>query len=753
MNKKNFALLAVLYDTEGADLYHDIYFPIIKYILATKCTQQLDTAKFYDISELQNNIITVFGIKMPLIVLKQCIKAISKDNSDFDITIYEKGQQFKIKKIWNVSINDNIDTKMDQVIKYFDQLENEFQSYLHDKMIESDKTFLDFFTDNTEDLFKYINDLDSATLINEDYLHIVRFLSELKENKIELFNIANDIFWGSCVAAFLKREVDLNIKPLNHIDYYLDSSLVMSILDLDNETNGAYAKELLDIILNSGNRVIVNSMTIKEIDSILHAVEKAKSPNPNTAISEAYYRRNLSPTKILSIRYKLKKLIEEKGLIVLGEPEYELDKKISQYKTNPLVKKLGQERRNINSENNFREIHDIYINDYIIKKRGKVQSREKMNCVFVSLNKDLIQFIKDNYTSTKITPIIHPAKVVTELWIHSSKSSVIRKAGLIEVISRCIALSNTDVRHKLRLISKYINEEELPKEAYSALYCALVDRSQKVLNEIAKITDTGDIQEGVKKENTKIASDTINLAMIEHSKRTKKMEDLGEKIDEISSSLNEKKQELESVKNNFNQQIIINNSNQEEIQYLNSQINKKEKENQNYINEIKKLKHELKIRERINKIENRLKVINIDISNLEKEMYSSIKLYKYIIRIIIESLCFIVLFIYLYCLVSYCINKIGINEQITFSKLFEYVLEYINKNCIFSIVSSSAIIPYISKLLNISNLYLITPKVSMQKIKDEQIEYWNKTHPQLNEMKLEREKLKEELNNLNKSIL
>lgn len=239
---------------------------------------------------------------MPLIVLKQCIKAISKDNSDFDITIYEKGQQFKIKKIWNVSINDNIDTKMDQVIKYFDQLENEFQSYLHDKMIESDKTFLDFFTDNTEDLFKYINDLDSATLINEDYLHIVRFLSELKENKIELFNIANDIFWGSCVAAFLKREVDLNIKPLNHIDYYLDSSLVMSILDLDNETNGAYAKELLDIILNSGNRVIVNSMTIKEIDSILHAVEKAKSPNPNTAISEAYYRRNLSPTKILSIR-------------------------------------------------------------------------------------------------------------------------------------------------------------------------------------------------------------------------------------------------------------------------------------------------------------------------------------------------------------------------------------------------------------------------------------------------------------------
>ena len=63
MNKKNFALLAVLYDTEGADLYHDIYFPIIKYVVATKCTQQIDTAKFYDITELQDNIRVFFLIE------------------------------------------------------------------------------------------------------------------------------------------------------------------------------------------------------------------------------------------------------------------------------------------------------------------------------------------------------------------------------------------------------------------------------------------------------------------------------------------------------------------------------------------------------------------------------------------------------------------------------------------------------------------------------------------------------------------
>lgn len=228
--------------------------------------------------------------------------------------------------------------------------------------------------------------------------------------------------------------MDLNIRPINSIDYYLDSSLVMAILDFDSEANVIYAKELLEIILNSGNRAIVNTMTVKEIDSILYAVEKAQVPNPNTAIAEAYYRRNLSSSKILSLRNKLRTLIENTGIIIQGESDIELNNIITKYRNKPSVKELGIQRNQTNSENNFREIHDIYINDYIIKKRGHVQSREKINCIFVSLNSDLIQFIKHNYTGIKISPIIHPAKVVTELWIHSSKSTIVRKNGLIEVI-------------------------------------------------------------------------------------------------------------------------------------------------------------------------------------------------------------------------------------------------------------------------------------------------------------------------------
>lgn len=184
----------------------------------------------------------------------------------------------------------------------------------------------------------------------------------------------------------------------------------------------------------------------------------------------------------------------------------------------------------------------------------------------------MIQFIKQNYTGIKISPIIHPAKVVTELWIHSSKSTIVRKNGLIEVISRCIALNNTDVRHKLRLVSKYINEDELSKDDYSALYCALVNRSQKVLNEVVKISDIGEISDEEKQENIKIASTTIHLAIEEHSERIKRMEKMGEKLEEVSSTLQKTTQELDSIKGMLDKQVSINSSKQDEIENLNYKL-------------------------------------------------------------------------------------------------------------------------------------------------------------------------------------
>ena len=76
MNKTNYALITALYDTKGADLYNDVYFPIIKYEIVNQYYTQTDIEKYYDLEELQSLINADFGIVIPCIILKQSIKAI-----------------------------------------------------------------------------------------------------------------------------------------------------------------------------------------------------------------------------------------------------------------------------------------------------------------------------------------------------------------------------------------------------------------------------------------------------------------------------------------------------------------------------------------------------------------------------------------------------------------------------------------------------------------------------------------------------
>lgn len=67
MNKTNYALITALYDTKGADLYNDVYFPIIKYEIVNQYYTQTDIEKYYDLEELQSLINADFGIVIPCI--------------------------------------------------------------------------------------------------------------------------------------------------------------------------------------------------------------------------------------------------------------------------------------------------------------------------------------------------------------------------------------------------------------------------------------------------------------------------------------------------------------------------------------------------------------------------------------------------------------------------------------------------------------------------------------------------------------
>lgn len=56
-------------------------------------------------------------------------------------------------------------------------------------------------------------------------------------------------------------------------------------------------------------------------------------------------------------------------------------------------------------------------------------SIEKSNSYFVTLNAELIKYYKEQNRDAYIHPIIHPARIVMDLWIHNSKTVNIRRSA------------------------------------------------------------------------------------------------------------------------------------------------------------------------------------------------------------------------------------------------------------------------------------------------------------------------------------
>ena len=119
--------------------------------------------------------------------------------------------------------------------KKIDALESGFSEYLKSKEIHCNKTLSDFFSNNTKDLLVYLKNDSSSLNVGEEYIHVLKYLEFLRDSNAELYSVANDIFWASCLVAYLQRNnVDLKIKPVSNISYYLDSKLVFALLDLED---------------------------------------------------------------------------------------------------------------------------------------------------------------------------------------------------------------------------------------------------------------------------------------------------------------------------------------------------------------------------------------------------------------------------------------------------------------------------------------------------------------------------------------
>lgn len=572
MQKSNYALVSALYANKTKGLYSDIYFPIIRYALIKIFIGKVETDTYSSADEVAEYIDEKFGIHIPTIVIAKSITKISmQKDENLQLVIYEGGQSFHINKA--LFSDDELDIEMEE--RFFsdnlETIEHEYKSFIDNQGCTDDSiSFLQFISDNTDDILGYF-DGEDKTRVDDKYATLIFFLQYLHESNLDLYTIVNQLFWSSIIVAFLKSEKPLVVDSENGVkaEFYLDTSIILGLLELSTPMCEAYSKEVFTIINNSGGILRVNPLTIDEVTYILQSVE-LNGANPMTDIASACERRKLIPNQIAQIRLNIDSILAQIGVQVFpAMSPTEKQRVIAEYKGKNVTKLLGDFRRKkpeSYSRDNYREIHDLYLNDFI--KRRRKDKNDTGNIFFLTNNIDLIAFCKAH--NNGVSYMISTGNVVLDLWMHYSKPIDISNCVLTETMARCLELHRSNVRYKLAEVARFFNKtkDNFDPKVYKDFIGHLYRRAKNVISTVEANPDSQDsafaklITEAVEADNrfynsslAKVQKDNEELkqATIQKDSEIKKINTLVNNLqgqnndkDKQISALSSEKQDLEA---------------------------------------------------------------------------------------------------------------------------------------------------------------------------------------------------------------
>lgn len=711
MDKSNLSLITALVDTEDSNLYRDIYFPIIKYVVVDMYYEDKEKPKhFFEIKELQDGIFERFGIRIPTIVLQYCIKNFRNYPLGVEINSIENGKEFDVNTISDIYGNAEIFTKSVSINDNIDKLESLFQEYLVAEKIESQKKLVDLFSDNTEDVVAYFKADKADVKLNVDYSNLLRFISWVKESNPDLYSLVDNVFFASLVAGFLQRSIsDPDIKAVEKVDYYLDTSLIMSLLGLSNDDAVRYAKELIEVIKGAGSCPRIHAMTAREVGNILQSVIDAGGPWVGSAMEVAYHKQKLSPVKLIERKRTFLKDLEKLGVAHTPMAEKDIDTAILNYKNKPLVCELAEQRCASQSQS-FREIHDVYMHDCVQKLNKNIVSNEKMKAYFVTINSDLISIFKDRESPLCI---IHSAKVVMNLWMHTSRSSIARKSALTLAMSRCFATNRQDVRKKLNAVLSYYDpERKQPKEVIQAIYSVLIHRSQNVMKNADEIIENEKTKApDYYKKNELLAKSVVEASLAEAKEREKsliEMETLKGSIESIQLGLAEVSTELKDTKEQLAEQTSKLSLAELEKKKTEGKLKLEKRDNDI-------LKQKLSVQSEIRTIEKRLTDLSKDIDALESDKSAYIKNYNR--SNVYASLEWLIVAILFVSIVSFIIGYFTSNSTISYVSVVAFLV---------------SLVPYLVALSR-GKSFVFDRERAVDAIEDDLSKRWVKKHPELKE--------------------
>lgn len=580
MNKTNYALISALYANSKHGLYSDIYFPIIKYSIVCLFSKLGGSHPYCSAEIIHDFIFDRFGISIPHIVISSSVLKIHAQGwPNMELEVYEGGETLQIHSASFDNDDEDFDEREKQFASKITCLEDKYKVFLKQEgSVDDGISFIQFITDNTDDILGYFEQQDTNK-VDQKYATMVFFLQYLSDYEKELYQVANQLFWGSVIAGFLKSQkpqIDVSEDGIR-TEYFLDTSIVMGLLKLSTPQHETYSQEVCDIIKSSGGLLRVNPMTVDEVSFILQSVEQ-NGPNPLTPIASACERYGLEANELAQTRLRLSSNIEKKGVVVFPNMSVK-DKQdaVQSYKGKNITKLLGESRSNKPASyngDNYREIHDVYMDDYIKNLRKK--KKDDNHVFFLTANRDLISFCKTMHPETNYMK--STGQVILELWMHNTKPVDISGCLLTETMAKCLDMHSSNVRNKIAEVSRLYNKtaENFDAEVYKEFIKKLYSRAKNVIQTVERESR---IVEG---EFGRLIKEAVAADNLAYNKEAAKVRD--ENV-QLNADIAAKNEELESKKEEVDLLTNDNKKKQEEIisltkdrDRISSELESKEKE-------------------------------------------------------------------------------------------------------------------------------------------------------------------------------
>lgn len=549
----SYAFMASL-NNGSADLLDDVYMPMFKRAIS-RYSQQKPGGKDIDAKQAFEE---MYGIEVPVYTVRQMLRKLERALSRaqrraIGFEVFEKGKSFTISdyafdELEHHYASGSRDTKA---------LHAAFDEYLSNKEIQQDSlpALSEFIKRNTRKLSGFFNKyMREDTLpigdLGEFEVH-AHFFEIIEENNNQLYRVAENLFIGSVIAAYIESGFDFAPKFNSNTTFYLDTQFVLRVLDLQQEEETRPAIEVIEMVNRSGGKLAILDATQKELEGIIQAAIDNFSRNPliasvnNHSVNHACVRRQITRTDLQNFLAQLEKHLREQ---VCAAQEKVPKSIVESTKKSREHSDLADTRRT-----NANAHHDVQCIEYVRRKRsGAVMNYQKANAWFVSSNSNLYMFNLSRTKSGCIPEVITPEELASLLWLQnpSALSDAVARIGLDELVAQAL-VSNLAPVEALSAFDKNLRKyTNVTPEQYATVAASLAHDSNRSLFTLNRIADEDPSQFSravldIIEDATKKAAETEDL-LHQHKSRTAESDEKVKTVSEQNTQLSAKLAAIET---------------------------------------------------------------------------------------------------------------------------------------------------------------------------------------------------------------